>query len=534
MLVLSISCGEDDAEPAEDALTGASFSVPVLSFASADTIGEVLLKEHESQSVTVEITITGLSTFRSSINDGAGLLGSGKTKTLEPADGNVSITYVQSLESGQTFSYAALETFDGHIRIQSESGEDIGFADLGQNALTGDVTVYPLSPKNDQGVEGRASFHRKQDNSTMVVLRLSNVESSANHPTHIHNNTALESGTIAIDLTNVKGDTGNSLTQVEQRNDGSAITYQQLLGFNGYINVHKSAADISTLMAQGDVGKNAFTGREKDYTLASVTNPGISGMIRFQERVDGTTLVSIGMEGTDAGKSHPAHIHESSAAETGVIIVDFSNVDGATGKSFTNVSKYNNGTPLTYEELLTIDGYVNVHISPSDLSTLIGQGDIGQNALTGEQVVYPLDAVNGSGVSGELTLLERENGFTLALVQLEGTLTANSYSAIIYSGSKEEGTGSQLTILKSISSSDGFSKTTIRRDKDNAELSFSQLLVSDAHLRILANVLEPDAPVAIANIGANSGARTVRKVINVAQAYRRLDSGIASCGSVEK
>jgi hypothetical protein len=40
----------------------------------------------------------------------------------------------------------------------------------------------------------------------------------------------------------------------------------------------------------------------------------------------------------------------------------------------------NNGTAITYAELIDFNGYVNVHLSSSNLATLIAQGDIGANA----------------------------------------------------------------------------------------------------------------------------------------------------------
>lgn len=48
--VILYSCGNDDStETAEDLLTGESFSVPALSYNSADTIGEAILGEHEKR-----------------------------------------------------------------------------------------------------------------------------------------------------------------------------------------------------------------------------------------------------------------------------------------------------------------------------------------------------------------------------------------------------------------------------------------------------------------------------------------------------
>jgi len=79
-----------------------------------------------------------------------------------------------------------------------------------------------------------------------------------------------------IDLTDVNGATGKSLTNVSKLNSGTAITYDQLLDFNGYLNVHESEANLGALIAQGDIGQNQLTGDSKVYTLNPVSNPAIS------------------------------------------------------------------------------------------------------------------------------------------------------------------------------------------------------------------------------------------------------------------
>ncbi|MCQ6468237.1 hypothetical protein NPN14_23720, partial [Vibrio parahaemolyticus] len=92
---------------------------------------------------------------------------------------------------------------------------------------------------------------------------------------------------------------------------------------------------------------------------------------------------------TIAGASHPAHIHLNTAAEGGDIALTLNAVDGTTGKSTTVLKALDNGTKITYQELLNFDGYINVHLSTSSLATLVAQGDIGQNELTGVSKVYP-------------------------------------------------------------------------------------------------------------------------------------------------
>src|SRR5687768_11064676 len=158
-----------------------------------------------------------------------------------------------------------------------------------------------------------------------------------------------------------------------------------------------------------------LTGNSKTYELSPVSDAGVSGTVTFAERDDDQILVTIQLTGTQSG-THPAHIHANSAAETGGIVLDLTAVNGADGKSETVVKSLNDGTAISYEDLLAFDGYVNVHASESDLGTLIAQGDIGENELTGESKVYELAPVADPAVTGTATFAKRLNGSTLVTV----------------------------------------------------------------------------------------------------------------------
>lgn len=116
------------------------------------------------------------------------------------------------------------------------------------------------------------------------------------------------------------------------------------------------------------------------YPLNSVSDPAITGKVTFLKVGESSTQVTIELDGTSEGDTHPAHIHVNSASEGGGVVISLSSVDGATGKSETTVTEMNDGTAITYENLLTFDGHVNAHLSSSEMATLVAQGDIGSNA----------------------------------------------------------------------------------------------------------------------------------------------------------
>ncbi len=239
---------------------------------------------------------------------------------------------------------------------------------------------YVLSSVSDPAISGTVTFAKRSDNKSVITIDLNGTQAGNSHPAHIHGNSAVQGGGILLDLTNVDGADGMSETIVETLNDGTPITYEQLLEFDGYVNVHASSANLGTLIAQGDIGQNELTEDNEVYPLNSVSDPAISGTATFAKRKNGYTLVTIQLEGTSAGGDHPSHIHANDAATGGPIVLDFNNIEGGTGISRTNVTQLNDGTDITYDELLEFDGYINVHFSPTQLATLIAQGNIGANA----------------------------------------------------------------------------------------------------------------------------------------------------------
>lgn len=239
--------------------------------------------------------------------------------------------------------------------------------------------TYTLGSVADPDISGTAKFVTFSNDSTVVELKLENTPDGGMHPAHIHFNTAVEGGDIALTLTAVDGGTGESSTPVTALDDGTAISYTELLEYNGYINVHLSAEELGTLVAQGDIGQNELTGESKEYMLNSVAIAEIDGTATFFERVNGEALAIIMLNNTPADGMHPGHIHANSAEEGGDILFTFNPVIGATGISETNVAALADDSSFGYAEVLTVDGYINIHLSTEDLGTLVAQGNIGAN-----------------------------------------------------------------------------------------------------------------------------------------------------------
>lgn len=240
--------------------------------------------------------------------------------------------------------------------------------------------TFELNSVADPNISGTAKFIKNEDNSTTVELQLSGTPAGGMHPAHIHYNTAAEGGDIAVTLGTVNGDTGFSSMTFSKLDDETNISYEDLLDFDGYINVHLSDSELTTLVAQGDIGENELTGESKTYTLNELDVTGISGTATFYERVNGNALATLKLLNTPVDGTHPAHIQMGSVANApGDIMFTFNPVDGETGMSKTNVEELDDETDFGYNDVLNVDGYINVHLSAAELGTIVAQGNVGSN-----------------------------------------------------------------------------------------------------------------------------------------------------------
>ncbi|RAI91414.1 CHRD domain-containing protein [Algoriphagus yeomjeoni] len=367
---------------------------------------------------------------------------------------------------------------------------------------TGMTTTFDLASVSNPGISGKAEFIENDDNTTTINLMLSGTPSGGMHPAHIHFNTAAEGGDIALTLGTVIGGTGMSSVTVNTLDDGSAISYSQLINFDGYINVHASASDLSTLVAQGDIGENVLTGESKTYDLGTKDVVGISGTATFSQRKNDETLVKIMLNGTPDGGMHPGHIHFNTAAEGGGIAVTFTPVDGTSGMSVTNIAMLDENTPITYDELLEFDGYINIHLSVDELSTLVAQGDIGQNELTGVEKVYDLGEKAVDGISGTATFKERMNGEALAILELMNTPEDEMHPAHIHANTALQGGGILFT-FNPVNGATGMSQTNFAMLDDETMVGYDDLMDFNGYINVHLSADALSTLVAQGDIGQN-------------------------------
>ncbi|GGE39078.1 hypothetical protein [Psychroflexus planctonicus] len=427
--------------------------------------------------------------------------------TFNPVNGatGMSKTNVGELDGGSSFSYSDVLNVDGYVNVHL-SADDLGTIvaqnDIGQNELTGEMKTYNLDERAVPGISGEVTFEERVNGEALATISLMGTPADGEHPAHIHMNTAAEGGGILFTFNPVNGETGMSMTNVSMLDDDSNFGYEDVLAVDGYVNVHLSADELGTIVAQGDIGQNELTGEMKSYNLDERAVPGISGDVTFEERVNGEALATISLMGTPADGEHPAHIHMNTAAESGGILFTFNPVNGETGMSMTNVSMLNDDSSFGYEDVLAVDGYVNVHLSADELGTIVAQGDIGQNELTGESTTYPLGELDVPGISGDVTFEERVNGEALATISLMGTPADGEHPAHIHMNTAAEG-GDILFTFTPVNGETGMSMTNVSMLDDDTSFGYEDVLSVNGYVNVHLSVEDLATIVAQGDIGMN-------------------------------
>lgn len=362
--------------------------------------------------------------------------------------------------------------------------------------------TYTVSSIYNNSVDGKAKFIKNDDNSTTVELRITSLPAGSPHPVTINYNTAAEGGSVAVTLGMLNDNTGSSSFTFSALDDGTPITYDDMLSFDGYLNVAYSSSQPNNIIAQADIGENALTGVTKTYVLGEKDLPQTSAIVIFYERRNGESLALIQVTNAVNGEMYPAFIYNNSAVETGNIVFTFNPIDGDTGVSATNIKALDDATAFLYSDIVNFDGHINISESQSNIGTIIAQGDIGENELTGVFKTYVLSEVDVPNVFGTATFYERYGGEALAVIYLENTPANGVHPAFIYSNDVAT-TGSVIFTFNPIDGDTGISKTNVSALDDATEFVYEDVLTVNAHIKVQLSSTQPTTIIAEGNMGAN-------------------------------
>lgn len=369
------------------------------------------------------------------------------------------------------------------------------------------------------GVEATATFQELNQNQTLVTLQLDggSTESGLTHTAHIHENDVESGGNIAYFLGPIDGLTGSPGTSEYVVN----ASFDELIGFDGYINIHESNSNLGVILSQGNIGSNANNEiveseltpvenpQTKEYTLASTRNSGVlpngaEAIATLRELTPTQTLVKLELVNgtTETELSHTAHIHFNNVVEGGGIAYFLGPIDGLAGSAGTSYAVVDE----SFDFLTSFDGYINIHESNANLGAIVAQGNIGANGelTTLRKASFILNASPNSGavpagVGAIATFWELNDEETIVTLSLnESTGASVVHTSHIHLNSVEEG-GDIAYFLSPIDGTDpGASSARIINE------SFDTLIEFDGYINIHESVENIGIIVSQGNIGNNA------------------------------
>lgn len=114
------------------------------------------------------------------------------------------------------------------------------------------------------------------------------------------------------------------------------------------------------------------------YNLTAVNNSGAAGTAKLIRNADGTSTIYIELTNAPAGL-HPAAVHQNSVEEGGPIAITLNACECLISE--TVITELDNGTAITFDQLMVYDGYINIYLGTESMDTIIAQANIGSNAF---------------------------------------------------------------------------------------------------------------------------------------------------------
>ena len=142
-----------------------------------------------------------------------------------------------------------------------------------------------------------------------------------------------------------------------------------------------------------------FTGNEVEMEMipGAVNGNQTNGTLLIKERKGGAAQVEITLNGVINNANHPVHLHFGSLADDGNIATLLNPIEekDGVGKSSTILNELENGSTISYSDLLTFDGSIKIHFEASGpmKDEILGSTNIGLNAdqnsayLSGEKSI---------------------------------------------------------------------------------------------------------------------------------------------------
>lgn len=117
-------------------------------------------------------------------------------------------------------------------------------------------------------VRGEVVFTELDEGKVQVEISLRNTLEDVRHPAHLHFGSVKEIGELALVLNSVDGNTGKSVTILDQvqLSNGTTFDFDQLYEMNGSVKIHMSETFFKDrVLSFGNIGKN------ENYDVGGIT-----------------------------------------------------------------------------------------------------------------------------------------------------------------------------------------------------------------------------------------------------------------------
>lgn len=249
VILLFVGCNKDDA-PAQNS----SYNLVVKDILGVT--GKVTFTETNSTTTTIDIVLVNAPAgthpanlyMNSVVEQGAVVV------ALNPVDASG-----KSSTAITTMPYSQLITYNGCIKVLKSSSEPeviLAQGDIGGNVITTTNKSYTLNTIGTFGVSGTALFEKRENGNTLVTISLAGTIPGEVYPATINLGSiaSVGGGPVKKTLSNVNS--AKSYTNIRQLDNGTAITYDNWMVYDGYVNVYQTSVLSANIISNGNIGSN--------------------------------------------------------------------------------------------------------------------------------------------------------------------------------------------------------------------------------------------------------------------------------------
>jgi len=218
--------------------------------------GTATFTETSSTSTTIDLSLSGApsETHPAELCMNTAVEGGAVVITLNAVDATGKSSTVTN-----TMSYSQLIVYDGFIKVHKSSSEPnviLAQGDIGGNVITTTNKSYILDTVSTFGVSGTALFEKRVNGTTLLTITLTGAIAGDTYPATINlgSITTIGGGPVVKGLNSVDGTSGKSYTNIRKLDNGTDITYDNWLAYDGYINIYHTAVSLSNIICHGNIG----------------------------------------------------------------------------------------------------------------------------------------------------------------------------------------------------------------------------------------------------------------------------------------